>query len=108
MKGFRNIIIGFVIVNIIWHLASLALATNVLPSPLVIYSNLDKLPDGLSVHILFSLKRVGEALLIALIIGVPMGIFMGRSKVLNKLLDPVIYPTIPIWWMKWWRRFRSC
>lgn len=96
MKEFKNIIIGFVIVNILWYTVSLLLATHVLPSPLVIYSNLDKLPEELAMHILSSLKRVGEALLIALIIGVPTGILMGRSKFLNKLLDPVIYFLYPI------------
>ena len=96
MKGFKNIIIGFVIVNIIWYLASLLLATNVLQSPFVIYSNLDKLPEELGMHIISSLKRVGAALSIALAIGVPTGIFMGRSRILNKLLDPVIYFLYPI------------
>ncbi len=96
MKGFKNIIIGFVIVNIIWYIAALLLNTNVLPDPLEIYRNLDKLPGELGVHILSSLKRVGGALLIALVIGVPIGIFMGRSKLLNKLLDPMIYFLYPI------------
>lgn len=88
---------GFVSINLIWFLASLAVDTPVVPNPLKVYQSFSVvLADHMLIHILYSLKRIGLGLAISLVIGIPLGILLGYSKRANRLLYPLIYFSYPI------------
>jgi len=100
MKTKRKIIMflqGFLLFNIIWHLCSIAVNTKVLPKPLTVYLNMNNLyGENLYIHVLVSLYRVGNGLIISLVIGIFLGLLMAYSKTWNKILNPLVYFTYPI------------
>lgn len=88
---------GFLLLNLLWLLASLLLNMNVVPNPILVYKSFGKvLTSNLLIHILYSLKRIGIGLALSLAAGVPTGILMAYSKKANKILYPLIYFSYPI------------
>ena len=88
---------GFLIVNLLWFIASIIMNTNVVPNPLLVYKSFGKLVDnGVILHVMYSLRRVGLGLIYSVLVGLLFGILMARSKKWNKLLNPVVYFSYPI------------
>jgi NitT/TauT family transport system permease protein len=88
---------GFLLINLLWWIASMCLDMSVVPNPILVYKQFHNvLTDDILVHILASLKRIGIGLLLSLIIGIPIGIVMAYSKKANKILYPLIYFSYPI------------
>ena len=88
---------GFLLLNLIWFLAAVSMHTPVVPNPLTVYQNFGRVfTNGMIVHILFSLRRIGIGLAMSLAVGVPIGIVMAYSEQANKILYPLIYFSYPI------------
>lgn len=88
---------GFLVINLLWLIASLIMNTNVVPNPLLVYKDFGKIiNNGLLLHVFYSLKRVGLGLLLSTIIGLIVGILMAVSKKCNKILNPIVYFSYPI------------
>lgn len=88
---------AFVILNILWWLASLGINQNMLPSPFKVYQHLFQMElSVVSLHIYNSLVRLFWGMLIAVVIGFLIGLLMGRSERWNRVLDPIVYLTYPI------------
>lgn len=97
LKRFLLLIEGFFLINFIWFISYLVMHTSVIPNPLMVYKNFNQIfRDGIFIHILFSLKRIVQGLLLSLLIGIPVGILMAYSKVANKVLYPLLYLSYPI------------
>ncbi len=88
---------GFVIVNILWFLAALAVDKRLLPTPLAVYSAMPGMGKyDLPVHVAMSLYRIGAGILVATALGVAIGLAMAGSGRWNKLLGLTVYFTYPI------------
>ncbi|WP_455718912.1 ABC transporter permease, partial [Anaerosporobacter sp.] len=88
---------GFLLVNLLWWMASVFLDINVVPNPILVYKNFHKIfEDNIYIHIWASLKRIGLGLLLSLLVGIPIGIIMAYSNRANKILYPLIYFSYPI------------
>lgn len=88
---------GFLLINIIWFIGYLVVHTTVIPNPITVYQNFGTIfTNDILIHILFSLKRIGQGLLLSLLIGIPVGMLMAYSKKANKILYPLIYFSYPI------------
>lgn len=97
LKKIWTFIQGFIILNVLWYIFSIAINSRIVPKPHEIYMYIPKLfEEGFQVHIIASLYRVVIGLLIAFAIGTLIGLLMGYSKRANKLLNPLIYFTYPI------------
>ncbi|MFV0503231.1 MAG: ABC transporter permease [Lachnospirales bacterium] len=88
---------AFLVLNILWWLASLWINQNMLPSPVAVYQHLFKMDmTKIYLHVYNSFIRLFWGILIAVIIGFLVGLLMGRNERWNKLLDPIVYLTYPI------------
>lgn len=88
---------GFVSLNILWYIVSLALHTRVVPQPMAVYQHLDRiLSDRLYLHALASLMRAACGLALSLAAGVPLGLLMARSGLWNRILNPLLYFAYPV------------
>lgn len=88
---------GFLLLHILWFLASWIMETAALPNPIKVYGNLPKVfNQGFPIHLAASFYRVFAGLIISLAIGLVMGIIMGVSKRANRILNPLVYFTYPI------------
>lgn len=88
---------GFLLINLLWWLASTLLDINVIPNPILVYKQFPTIfEDNIYIHIGASLKRIGLGLFLSLLVGIPIGILMGYSKLANKILYPLIYFSYPI------------
>ncbi len=88
---------GFLLVNLLWLVASLIMNTNVIPSPLLVYKNFSNIiNNGVLFHVFYSLKRVGLGLLFSTAVGLFVGILMAVSDRWNKILNPIVYFSYPI------------
>ncbi len=88
---------GFLLINIIWYIGYLTVQTTVIPNPLTVYMNFGKVfEDDILIHILYSLNRIGQGLLLSLLIGIPVGILMAYSYRANRILYPLVYFSYPI------------
>ena len=97
LKQFKLFIQGFLLLNILWFLASILMNTNVVPNPIDIYKNIVNLvEDDIVIHILYSLKRIAIGLVLSLAVGIPIGILMAYSKKISKVLYPLVYLCYPI------------
>lgn len=88
---------GFLLLNLIWLIASVLMHTTVIPNPVVVYQHFGSvLTNDILIHILYSLKRITIGLALSLVIGIPIGILMACSEKANKILYPLIYFSYPI------------
>lgn len=93
----KEIMIGALLVNILWYIASATLRINVLVNPLTVYSQLGEvIRQSMGMHILASLERIVSGVGISVILGLVTGLLMSRSRIANKLLGSFIYFTYPI------------
>jgi NitT/TauT family transport system permease protein len=88
---------GFLLINLIWYIGYLTVHTAVIPNPITVYRNFGTvLSDDILIHILYSLKRIGQGLILSLLVGVPVGMLMAYSNKANKILYPLVYFSYPI------------
>ena len=100
MKGKNSLLHGFgafLVLNLLWWLASLFINQNMLPSPFEVYKHLIQMDLSiLGLHVYNSLIRLFWGMLIAVVIGFLVGLLMGRNDKWNNILDPIVYLTYPI------------
>ena len=97
MKKAHDFLLGFLLLNLFWLLASLLLDARVVPSPVEVYAHFDKvLSSGIFLHVGASLWRVAAGLAVSLLLGVPLGVLMARSARWGRLLSPLVYFSYPI------------
>lgn len=88
---------GFLLLNLLWLIASILMNTPVVPNPVTVYQSFGNVwNSAIWIHILYSLKRIGIGLALSLAVGVPLGILMAYSRLWNKILYPLIYFSYPI------------
>lgn len=97
IKQMKIFIQGFLLLNLIWLIASAVLNINVVPNPILVYKSFGKVfTANILIHILYSLRRIGTGLGLSLAAGIPIGILMAYSKKANRILYPLIYFSYPI------------
>ncbi len=90
-------IYGFLFFNLLWLIAAEIIKSPVLVSPIDVYLSLGNiLQSGMFLHIIASLIRVVEGLLLSLLIGIPVGLFLSSSPKINKICSPLVYFSYPI------------
>ena len=97
-EKWKSFIYGFLSLNLLWLIGHYIIDRPILPSPIVVYGNLDRLflEQQLLTHIGQSLYRIFLSLIISVIIGLILGLLMAQSNFWNKILNPFIYFTYPI------------
>ncbi len=94
---FLVILKGFILFTILWHMASIFIESNALPSPYKVYASIpSELNSKMLLHTLASLGRLLSALTISVAIGLVVGGLMGRFDKVNDILYPLVYFTYPI------------
>ena len=82
---------------VVWHLASVLLASPLLPRPLAVLAALQRGAMGtLGRHFVASSWRVVASTLLAVVLGAPLGLLLGQSPLLNRLASPLVYVLYPI------------
>lgn len=95
--GYKDYILGFIIVMAAWYIASISLRIPLMPLPQKVFENIYlNFSSEIFIHFLYSLSRVLEGTIAAVIIGIPVGICMGYYKGIDKYLSPVIYFLYPV------------
>jgi ABC-type nitrate/sulfonate/bicarbonate transport system permease component len=93
----RNLLFGTFALIVVWQLLSMALHTEVLPTPWVTAKAfVAAVPNGLLRHFLVSGYRVVAGIVLAMLFAVPLGLILGQSAALNRLFSPLVYITYPI------------
>ncbi|AQP54028.1 ABC transporter permease [Vagococcus penaei] len=96
-KKWVPLLVGVLVINFLWWIASLAVNQSMLPSPFVVYAHFGQLnPSMMWLHVYNSLIRLFWGLLLAVSLGFGIGLLMGRSNHWNRWLDPLVYLTYPI------------
>lgn len=96
-KRFGLFLEGFLLLNVIWYIGYLIVHAAIIPNPITVYQNFGAVfADDILLHILYSLKRIGQGLGLSLLVGIPLGILMAYSKNVNKILHPLVYFSYPI------------
>lgn len=96
-KGISKIY-GAILILSIWHIASVLIDSNIVPSPVLSIPHFIKaiLEKDLIFHIAHSLKRITISIVLSVVIGLPLGILMGMSRKWEYILRPLIYIGYPI------------
>jgi NitT/TauT family transport system permease protein len=93
----RGLALAALGVMAIWQVASLSVASQILPPPLVVgRAFLAALPAGLAWHGLISAYRVLLGILSAVLIAAPLGLLLGQNPRWDRFAAPVIYLIYPI------------
>jgi NitT/TauT family transport system permease protein len=95
--GYKDYVIGFIIITAVWYAAAITLSLSLVPLPLKVFLNISlKFSSNMLIHLIFSLGRVLEGTLLGVIIGVPIGICMGYYDKADKCLSPIVYFLYPV------------
>lgn len=95
--SYKNYALGFVIILVLWYTAAGISRLPLIPSPEIVFKNIFlNFTSDIFLHLLFSLRRVVEGILISIILGAPLGIIMGYNIKVDKYLSPVIYFLYPV------------
>ncbi|HBY98238.1 MAG: ABC transporter permease [Ardenticatenaceae bacterium] len=96
--NWRQLLIGFAMVLVIWQLLAIVIARSILPPPATVLATLAaELTLGeLRRHFLVSAWRVVASIALALATAVPAGLVLGQSPALDRFFQPLIYITYPI------------
>lgn len=90
-------ILSLMIILFIWELTAIVFGNPIFPPISKIILNLAINTDKqMSLHIIYSLKRIVLGILAAFTLGLPIGILIGYFKSLDKRLTPFIYIGYPI------------
>ncbi len=96
-KKLISFLYGLAIFHLLWFIAALIINQKALPSPIDVYSIFKNVFfQGIGSHLMASVVRILNGLIISLIIGLPIGLWMAGSHKANKLLSPLLYMTYPI------------
>ncbi|MCT4599264.1 MAG: ABC transporter permease subunit [Vallitalea sp.] len=96
-KNSLNYIGVFIGIVIIWQIIAVSVNIPILPTPINIIHNLIfNYSSEITIHILYSIRRIMIGLLIAIIIALPIGILAGFYKGFDKIVSPILYFTYPI------------
>ncbi len=96
-KSIQLLLLGVLLFNALWLVASLIFHNKALPNPLDVYAVYPKtFKLGMGEHIWASLRRVLIGTLISLVIGIIGGVLTAMSKRINQLLEPLLYLSYPI------------
>lgn len=88
---------GFLILNLLWYAGYLMTDLTVIPDPAAVYKEFpEAMQNGMLIHVLSSLWRIGAGLFLSLMVGVPVGILLAYSKRLHRVFFPFIYFSYPI------------
>jgi len=91
------IAIGFMLINVIWYIASACLDMKALPSPIDVYAAYPSaLKNELLAHSLASLQRILVSIGISVFFALSLGLLMGYNRKANRLLGPMLYFSYPI------------
>ena len=94
---FKEFLIGFFAVNILWYIAYLVIDRNVMPNPILVYRAIPQLfQNNIFVHFQRSFYRVSVGLSISMVLGLLIGIIAAGNNFVSKILNPFIYFTYPI------------
>ncbi|SKC41705.1 ABC transporter permease [Maledivibacter halophilus] len=92
-----QLIFTFILIFILWQIISEIFRLPILPSPLDILINIvGSIESEISIHVLYSLKRIVIGIFFTLLIGVPLGILMGYFEKIDMLLSPILYFNYPV------------
>lgn len=91
-KLLKTGIVSWVIILIIWQIASIFSDPQFLPSPLLtVQGAIELITDGtLFVYMGYSFVRVIIGWTIGIMISIPLGLFIGTNKIARLLVEPVI------------------
>ncbi|MPW26906.1 ABC transporter permease subunit [Alkalibaculum sp. M08DMB] len=93
----KKLIVSTILLLVMWHVASLILNKNILPSPLKVVPHLLSIFNSkLIIHIFYSFSRIIFGILFGIAIGWPMGIIVGYFKKADDYISPIIYFIYPI------------
>ncbi len=89
---------GFLLVFLLWMILHLFVEPRLIPNPINTLLTLGSLliSGELLMHSLFSLYRLGVAIMLSLVLGTGTGVVMGLNKLYEKLLVPFMYVMFPI------------
>ncbi|MDP2211752.1 MAG: ABC transporter permease [Candidatus Aquicultor sp.] len=80
-----------------WHLLSVILNIQALPSPTIVMVDFVGLvPGELSRHFMVSLYRVGVSILLGVALALPAGLILGREEWLDRFVAPIVFVLYPI------------
>lgn len=101
MKGIRRItyrfLMGALLLNLLWWIASLLLDANAMVSPCKVYAAFPTLINGAMLgHLLASMRRLLIGIPIALLLGVLIAFLMFRYKIFGRLFSAFTYLAYPI------------
>ena len=90
--------ITILLVYAVWYVLSLFLGNNVLPDPILVFSQGIKEIRQYSFweHVEASSFRIGAGLIIAFFTATPLGLLLGSNERLDSLFSPLIYLGYPI------------
>ncbi len=88
---------GALLLHLIWWLGAVLLHKTMLPNPIAVYHSIPEVwSQGLALHIIYSMKRVSLALLIAFVLGVCTALALYRWKCLGRIIGSFVYFSYPI------------
>ena len=97
LNKIKSFIYGFLLLHIIWLIGTLFIDDRIIPSPLLVYGNMDAgFWFNMVNHIMHSLWRLFLGMAISVSIGLMLGLLLAQSKMAERLLDPLVYLTYPI------------
>lgn len=93
----KTYLYSFIAITVLWHAASLAVKLPIVPSPIVIYTEIFRIfQESIAVHALYSIGRILLGVFVSLVLGVLLGYLMGYFERVDKLLSPLVYFTYPV------------
>jgi len=96
-EKWQGALYSFLFVIILWYAVSLILKLPIIPSPFAVFINIVEIfKSKIEIHLLYSLGRIMEGIVISILLGVPLGFLMGYFEKIDKLLSPLVYFTYPV------------
>ncbi len=96
-KKYREYVLGFIAILMLWYLASLIVKLPIVPSPFRVIEELFSLPfHRLGIHVLYSVLRIIEGLAISFVLGTSLGFLMGYFPLADRILSPLVYFSYPV------------
>lgn len=96
-KKYREYVLGFIAIIMLWYLASLIVRLPIVPSPFRVIEELFSLPfHRLGIHVLYSVLRIVEGLAISFVLGTSLGFLMGYFPLADRILSPLVYFSYPV------------
>lgn len=96
-KKYREYVLGFIAIIMLWYVASLIVRLPIVPSPFRVIEELFYLPfHRLGIHVLYSVLRIVEGLAISFVLGTSLGFLMGYFPLADRILSPLVYFSYPV------------